>query len=150
MRNACTARLLKKMRGRLKNLTDKTTKQLSKRAARVGRASFTPRVGGVRSEFMAAILAAGSLKQSLKPGAMRDDPVVTINGMKGKEGYTRMSSGTLTSSIITPDRHLWSTLSATRQRKVLADLRSLSVQQEPRSLCLGIKVSMRLALPGKP
>ena len=65
-----------------------------------------------------------------------------------------MSPGTLTSSITTLDRHLWSTrvqsLSATRLRKVLADLRSLSVQQEPRSLCLGIKVSMRLALPGKP
>ena len=99
---------------------------------------------------MAAILAAGSLKQSLEPGAMRDDPTVTINGMKRKGGYTRMSSGTLTSSIITLDRRLWSTLSATRLRKVLADLRSLSVQQEPRSLCLGIKVSMRLALPGKP
>lgn len=33
---------------------------------------------------------------------------------------------------------------------MLADLKLLSVQQGPRSLCLGIKVSMRLALPGKP
>lgn len=35
---------------------------------------------------MAAVLAASSLKQSLKPGAMRDDPTMSFNGIKGKKG----------------------------------------------------------------
>lgn len=35
---------------------------------------------------MTAILAASSLKQSLKPGAMRDDPTMSIDGIKGKNG----------------------------------------------------------------
>jgi hypothetical protein len=43
-----------------------------------------------------------------------------------------------------------SSLSARRLRRFSTDLRLLSVQQEPRSLCLGIKILVRLALPRKP
>lgn len=70
-----------------------------------GEASFTPRGRGVRSEFMTAILAASSLKQSLKPGTMRDDPTMSIDGIKGKKGIQECSSGTLTGSILPLDRH---------------------------------------------
>ena len=54
---------------------------------------------------MAAILAASSLKQSLEPGAMRDDSTISINGIKGEKGIQEMSSGTLTGSTLPLDRH---------------------------------------------